>query len=227
MLKSLLWKEWREQRWKLAFGCVLLGGGCLIALRARMLEDSASLAIALMVGMVLMTLIVSMGIVATDREQRNLPFQFGLPCSSALLFAVKITVGLIVSLFPLLCALALWALFAGSGLEHIELRSIMFLTCWWNLSTVIWTTAFGVRQPTEARVGMVGIGILGFWFCSWIFLQGILGRTNDFFLALFFNPLILLYDPDDLRLIQMQALLLCALLFWSFRRFKKLGGIPA
>jgi hypothetical protein len=39
MMRSLIWKEWHEQRWQLAFGCVMLMSFAAIALRARLVSD--------------------------------------------------------------------------------------------------------------------------------------------------------------------------------------------
>src|SRR5689334_8801214 len=38
-MRSLLWKEWHEQSWKLAFGCVVLAALAVIGLRARVVAD--------------------------------------------------------------------------------------------------------------------------------------------------------------------------------------------
>ena len=39
MIGKLIWKEWREQRWKLALGCVALTGFVLVGLRTRIVMD--------------------------------------------------------------------------------------------------------------------------------------------------------------------------------------------
>lgn len=39
MTRALLWKEWREQRWKMAFGRVMLCGFCAIGLQTRLIPD--------------------------------------------------------------------------------------------------------------------------------------------------------------------------------------------
>ena len=43
LVRRLLWKEWREQRWKLGFGCLLLAAFALVGLRSRAVADEAVL----------------------------------------------------------------------------------------------------------------------------------------------------------------------------------------
>ena len=58
VLASLLWKEGCEQRWKLAFGCVILTGLMAVGLRVRILPDREVLYLVLFVGALLLPVLI-------------------------------------------------------------------------------------------------------------------------------------------------------------------------
>ena len=57
MIAKLIWKEWREHRWKLALGCVVLMGFTLIALQARMVRDEIVVVSSLLLGGLVLLLV--------------------------------------------------------------------------------------------------------------------------------------------------------------------------
>ena len=54
IIPSLLWKEWHEQRWKLALACVMLMGYTAVALRTRVVPDFLVVASAVLFGSIML-----------------------------------------------------------------------------------------------------------------------------------------------------------------------------
>ena len=46
---------------------------------------------------------------------------------------------------------------------------------WISAHLLVWTVAFGMRQPTEARVGMVGLGVCVGWVVYLILAESLRG----------------------------------------------------
>ena len=53
MIRKLLWKEWHEQRWKAAFGCVILMAFTAIGLKTRLVPDEVIIALGIFIGAIL------------------------------------------------------------------------------------------------------------------------------------------------------------------------------
>ena len=72
MIRPLIWKEWQEQRWKLAFGCVLMLGYTAIGFRTRILRDIEIIISSLVLGSIFLPIFVSFGLVAAERSAGTL-----------------------------------------------------------------------------------------------------------------------------------------------------------
>jgi hypothetical protein len=170
MMKALIWKEWCEQRWKLAFGCVLIGGFTAVALRARIFPDEGVVMMAAVVGAMLMALFVSMDVFAREREEETLGTLLALPVRKWRAFAAKMVIGAVICAGPIVLATALILLMAG-GREWSAREIMRYCSsgAWTGLSMYVWMTAFGVRQSTEARAGLVSIGVVVAWWLAAMF----------------------------------------------------------
>src|SRR5947208_15156442 len=60
-MTNLLWKEWHEQRWKLAYGCLMLCAFALIGMRCRVVADETLLTWVCFLGITLLPILASMG----------------------------------------------------------------------------------------------------------------------------------------------------------------------
>src|SRR5687767_3135298 len=116
MWQSLIWKEWREQRWKLGFGCVLLMGFTLVGLRTRISPDEGIIGMVTFFGALLLPVLNAMGLVAAERDEGSLQTLLRLPISPKRIFLVKTAMGAIVAAAPFL-ACALIAFFIAGGRE--------------------------------------------------------------------------------------------------------------
>ena len=163
-MRSLLWKEWHEQRWKLAFTSVLLAGLTFSGLHARVVPDASVLMFVCMLSALLMPLLVGSVLVAPEREARTLDTLLALPTQSILILAIKTLVGVALCIVPLAIACALSLGMAG-GREMLASAIIaMFVRCLLTmLSFYFWTLALTIRLPSETRATLIGLGILIAW----------------------------------------------------------------
>lgn len=240
MIRALIWKEWREQRWRLVFGCVLLMGTTAIGLRAHMIEDVAVLILATMIlGGLFLPILAAIEAIGTNREEGSVPFIAALPARSRVVFSVKACVALATVLVPIAGALVVaLAMAGGRDVTGTETVFIVSLGAWIGSNLVIWTMAFGATQPTEARVGVVGIAILAAWF---VHINAVTTLTRGHVIARRLigspNPLssfetaehLVMPNPDHLviRMLVAQVLLqvtiLIMLWLWAARRVSTSG----
>jgi len=161
MIRALLWKEWHEQRWKLAFGCVIMMGVTAIGLKTRMVPDEPIVMLSTILGAFILPILIGMGVIATERAEGTLPSLLALPVRPWRILAVKMTIGAIALAMPFIGSTAAACLIAGAREVEIS-RILLSYACGFGfgLTLLIWMTAFGIRQPTEARAGLVGIAVV-------------------------------------------------------------------
>jgi len=165
MWRSLVWKEWHEQRWKLAFGCVLLMGFTAVGLHSRMTEDSTILALAGYFGVLILPLFTSMSLVAAERSENSINTLLSLPARTSVIFSAKMVIGILVTAVPLIGSAVISLLMAGER-EYLTSQIIQYYTLMLMAAAFafVWVAVFSLRQPTEARAGLAGIAVIGVWF---------------------------------------------------------------
>jgi hypothetical protein len=164
MFRSLVWKEWHEQRWRLWFGVFLLGVFTLIGLRTRIMPDEQIVVFTIIVGGMLLPLMASMGLVAPERAEGTIVRLLALPVPTWKVVAAKGVVGALVCATPILVSAIIGLLMAGSReMPWDELIGLYGIGLGVALSMLSWLTAIGIRQPSEARAGLVGIGAVVGW----------------------------------------------------------------
>jgi len=164
MTRTLLWKEWRENRWKTAFGCVLLMGFAWIGLRSRILPDEGIFAIAILGGSLLLAVFSAAGVIAHDREEGSLPHLLAHPAPPNQILTAKLLIGYANISLPLAGAMAVCLLLAGGREFPLALTMWGFAMGFWiGLNVLIWATAFGFRQQTEGRAALAGVFVVTAW----------------------------------------------------------------
>ncbi len=231
--RNLFWKEWHEQRWRMAFGCVLMSALPALGLMARVVPDEAVVTVAMLVGSVLLPIFAAMGLIAPERSERTLGSLLVLPVSSRTVLSVKTVVGLATCLAPLACA-TIVSLFMAGGRELSS--GHIFMACQGSAVfaclVLVWTLAFSVRQSTEARVGLVGMGVVAAWvmltmFMHMFWLMGQQALVEEPIVRAA-NPVLLLEAgfrrnwPSGYDLL-LQGLLAVCLLWWAGRRVRQPG----
>ena len=163
-MRQLIWKEWHEQAWKLAFGCIVLSAFALIGLRTRIILDQEMALWVCFPAMCLLPLLAATGLIPAERSAATLESLAALPVSMRTIAAVKAITGVVLSTVPLLCAMAIsLAIAGGREMEPARLAGIYLLCTMTSLSLFFWMFALTIRLPTESRAAMVGVGILMCW----------------------------------------------------------------
>ncbi len=231
MIKALFWKEWCEQRWKLAYGCVILVGFTLIGLRSRLTLDEFIVIFASAGGSILMALLVGMGLVATEKSEGSLEMLLALPVRPWKIFAVKMVMGALVCTVPIVGCMAVSLAVAG-GREISAARIAMSYLggIAFSVLMLVWMVAFSIRQPSEARTGLVGIEVFVGWvFFVFLFVKVFYKRLDLVLWGLVITPLGILQfavsggQMHNLWTVIVQTTLLIFLLLWGGYRFGKEG----
>lgn len=228
MIKPLIWKEWQEQRWKLALGCVLLMGYTAIGLKSRLLPDEVIIFFGSVFGAPLMSILVAMGLVAVERSDGTLDMLFALPIKSWKVFSVKTIAGALICVIPVLGSMIVALLVAaGRELNASDIVIPYLGGMAFGLVMFIWTVAFGIRQPSEARVALVSMAIFAGWALIIILSEALIKRPHDRWsliitpFGLFESTLDGAYDLLP-KVITVQLLLGICLVLWAAYRFSKL-----
>jgi len=231
MIKSLFWKEWCEHRWKLAYGCVLLMGFVAVGLRSRIVPDAFIVICATLGGSVLMPLLVGMGFVAAERSDGSLGMLLALPVRSWKIFVVKMSMGALVCALPIVgCMVMSLAMAAGREMSANRIIAYYLGGIAFGIVMLVWMVAFGIRQPSEARAGLVGIAVFMVWVFV-IFLSEVFVRPPYHLsrLSLVITPFGIFDGTLDRnydilpKVIPVQLVIGFCLMMWAAYRFGKLG----
>jgi len=228
-MRSLLWKEWHEQRWKLAFTSLLLGGFTFCGLHARVIPDETVFLYLSFLAVTLLPLLVGAALIASERDARTLDTLLALPVQPSVVFAVKTLLGVILCIVPLAVA-CIVSLAMASGREMTGLEIVaMFVRC--GLTTLclfIWMLALTIRMPGETRSTLLGLGVLVGWAILTAGLPQRSGGSVQYHSLAWLwvvNPLVFLLNPHDefwaisLPLASLvQAVIVALLWLWASRQ---------
>jgi hypothetical protein len=164
VLRSLFWKEWHEQRWKVLFGSVLIAGCAVVGLKTRILPDEAILVSYAVGAAFLLPILAAMDLVAAERADGSLSTLISMPVRPWMVLAVKMVVASLACIVPQAAGMVAAILMAGGR----ELRTSHFVGAFAgctgvSLCLLMWTVGFSVRQPSEARAALVGLAVIVLW----------------------------------------------------------------
>jgi ABC-type transport system involved in multi-copper enzyme maturation permease subunit len=161
---SLLWKEWHEQRWKLAFGSLILAAFALVGLRARVIADETMLEAVCLLAVPLLSVLSSTGLVPAEREEGTLETLLALPVQPAIVFAIKTLIGVLLCAVPLVVtAIVGVAVAGGREISSAAIIGLHLRTLAATLSLYFWMLALTVRLPSETRAALITMGVLIMW----------------------------------------------------------------
>ena len=163
-MRSLLWKEWHEQRWKLAFGSLILAAFALVGLRARVIADETLLYGVCVLAVLLLPVLSSTGLVPAERNDRTLETLFALPVPPWRIFIVKTIMGIALCAGPIFLTAIVSVLIAG-GRELSAGAILLFFARTLAASLVLffWMFCLTVRLPSETRAGLIALAVLVIW----------------------------------------------------------------
>ena len=163
-MRSLLWKEWHEQRWKLAFGSLILGAFALIGLRARVIADETLLEGVCLLAVLLLPMLASTGLVPAERDGGTLESLLALPVRPWRIYLIKTLMGVLLCVGPIVVTAIVSLAFAGGREMAAGAIAALFVR---TLAAVLflffWMFSLTVRLPTETRAALITLGVLICW----------------------------------------------------------------
>lgn len=183
-IRSLIIKEWHEQKWRCA-SLSAIGLSVVVFAIVREPEVAPYFGISMMgVLAIIGAVFIAMGVAAGERATGTLELLRSLPIRMPQVAAIKLAAGLISCLVPILLiplAFAVWLglayLFPSSAhptfsdwidkvalagdMEMLPTFTTLAMGC--CLQVFLWVIAAGINQRTEVRVGVIGIGVLIGW----------------------------------------------------------------
>ena len=163
-MRSLLWKEWHEQRWKLAFGSLILAAFALVGLRARVIADATMLEAVCLLAVPLLSVLSSTGLVPAERDEGTLQTLLALPVQPAVVFGIKTLIGALLCAVPLVLTAAVGVAIAGGReISSAAIIGLHLRTLAATLSLFFWMLALTVRLPSETRAALMTLGVLVLW----------------------------------------------------------------
>jgi ABC-type transport system involved in multi-copper enzyme maturation permease subunit len=227
-MRSLLWKEWHEQRWKLAFTSVLLAGLVFSGLHARVVTDEEVLLFVCGLAVILMPLLIGAVLIAPERDARTLDTLLALPANPSRILAVKTLIGVVLCVAPMAisCILSL-AMAAGRELPASSIITLFVRCLLTTLAMFFWVLVLTIRLPGETRATLLGLGILIVWMIITLGLSQARHSASITLLWLI-NPYVFLIQYGSVRIgfepvstVQaaiIQAAIAGALWFWAARQ---------
>ncbi|MCA9418339.1 MAG: hypothetical protein KC917_18840 [Candidatus Omnitrophica bacterium] len=164
MFRSLLWKEWREQRWKAAFGAVVLGAFAAIGLKTRIMPDGQVVFLAMVISASLFPMFVCIGLVAAEREESTLPYLLRLPSPNWAPLIAKISVAAFVLLLPILTVCGVYTILAWNR-EVESWRVLYWGPIVWGISieVLIWFLTLGISRQRQDSAAIVALLVMAAW----------------------------------------------------------------
>lgn len=163
-MRSLLWKEWLEQRWRLGFGCLLPALFAWIGLYTRVVADEMIVELVCAIAIVLLPVLAATGLLPTERGEGTLQTLLSLPIEPWKIQVAKTAVGALLCVGPLIVSAAVAFGIAGDReMAHSAMFGLFVRTAAVALSMFLWMLIAGVRVPSEARAALVALGILIIW----------------------------------------------------------------
>ena len=177
-MRSLLWKEWHEQRWKLAFGSLILAAFAFIGLRARVIADEQLVQWVCFLAIALLPVLASTGLIPAERDDGTLETLLSLPVNASRIFAVKTAIGVLLAAGPLLVAGAVsLAVAGGREISAADIATLYLRTTATTLALFFLMFTLTVRLPNETRASLITLALL---IMSLLVTLAIVDSNNDY-----------------------------------------------
>ena len=170
MFKHLVWKEWRENLWKLVFGAGVSAAFVMLLFRIRLFPDAANCVVISFVQMLAVPVIYALDIFSGEMSNRTIHLLFKFPVPRWKIFFSKyfVSIGGMTAIF-LTSGLLMEILSQG---REAEVGFLFKLNVSFGVAAVLlftWFCAFGAQSRSEAGslVAMFGVmigwGIIYLW----------------------------------------------------------------
>jgi ABC-type transport system involved in multi-copper enzyme maturation permease subunit len=170
MFKRLLWKEWRENQWKLVFGGAVSLAFTALLFRIRLFPDATNAFVISLAQMLVMPVIYALDIFSGEISSRTIHLLFKFPVPRWKIFFSKYLVCIAgIALIFLLTGVLMEILGHGREAQAGFLFRHSFYYAVGSLLVFTWYTVFGAQNRSEAAslvtifAVMIGWGIVYFW----------------------------------------------------------------
>ncbi|MEN6575846.1 MAG: ABC transporter permease [Phycisphaerales bacterium] len=228
MLKTLLWKEWHEQRWRVALATVWLLGMTAIGLKTRILPDKAVVMMIWNPACILLPVFLGMGLFASERKERTLSYLIVHPVTRSQILAAKVIAGLLAYLTPFLIGgLTVCLTVGGREQSAADLAEGFAIMAALGLVFFIWQLFAGLRCRREETYILVSAVVLGCWALHGVVVDEWRLTENAGFWTWALNPFAIgeldYAKPSEVRtVVAVQSLILTGLGFGLWFRFRRL-----
>jgi hypothetical protein len=163
-MRSLLWKEWHEQSWKLAFGAVVLGAFAVIGLHTRIIADEVMMVWVCGIGVTMLPVLSSTGLIPAERAEGSFESLLAMPISPWRILLAKTVIGLLLCVGPMVvAAMVSWMIAGGREMHSASIFDLYGRCALAAALMFFWMLAMTSRLPSEARAGLVATGVLICW----------------------------------------------------------------
>jgi len=164
MLKALFWKEWQEQRWRLALACIGLIGFTAIGLKTRILPDSDIITITILLSGFFLPAFAGMGLMAAEHSAGTLKHLLAQPLPCWKLLLAKLGMGLMSYALPILATCAMVCVAVG-GRELPVSRLVAGYMALLAFCTAIfaWSLFMGIHCRREDLYLLMNTVVLVSW----------------------------------------------------------------
>jgi ABC-type transport system involved in multi-copper enzyme maturation permease subunit len=195
---SLLWKEWREHRWKLAALVAIIVLVPVIASLRHPETFFGGLSAVFVLAIPLGSMFVAMNLAAGEQSKGTIKFLQALPISPSRPAAAKLLWGALTVVIPVLLGVAvawMWTalMSEGAAAEAIAFDRDMYQSSWliesWYgaraaggalgaISILLWIAAAGVNRSDEVQAAAVGLLVVASSWAALTYLGYIAGADG-------------------------------------------------
>ena len=164
MFKHLLWKEWRENLWKLAFGGAVTTAFVLLLFRIRLFPDAANCVAISFVQMLVLPVVYALDIFSGEMSNRTIHLLFKFPVPRWKIFFSKyfISIGGMIAVF-LVSGLLMELIAQG---RETDTGFLLKLNASFGISALLlftWFCPFGAQSRSEAGSLTAMFGVIIGW----------------------------------------------------------------
>lgn len=170
MFRRLLWKEWRENQWKLGFGGAVSLAFTALLFRIRLFPDATNAFVISLAQMFVMPVIYALDIFSGEISCRTIHLLFKFPVPRWKIFFSKYLVCIAgIALIFLLTGTLMEIMGHGREAHAGFLFRYSYYYAIGSLLVFTWYTVFGAQNRSEAAslvtifAVMIGWGIVYFW----------------------------------------------------------------
>ncbi|RPJ34535.1 MAG: ABC transporter permease, partial [Planctomycetaceae bacterium] len=181
MMKALLWKEWHEQRWRVALATVWLLGMTAIGLKSRIEPDITILIVIWIPTATLLPTFAGMGVFASERKAGTLPYLMAQPINRSQILAAKVIAGLSAYLIPIVtCGIVICLAVGGREVSSASLVRGLIGIAAFGTVLFAWQLLMGLRCRREETYVLVSLMVLVCCIVHWLIMNDV--RFGDLLL---------------------------------------------